>query len=133
MKAICFRITLAVILLTLTELVAARPHVAPGTLLWQQNFNGCACPVNGDFARSVAVDKQGNVVATGFTINPGTIRDFTVAKSDRDGALLWQQILTGTGVIVFEPLPVAVDNQGNVGAGRLGGVAKFDRDGILLW
>jgi uncharacterized delta-60 repeat protein len=102
-----------------------------GTLLWQQNLNGATN--RDDLARSVAVDNEGNVVATGYTINTGTIPDFTVAKFDRDGTLLWEQILTGTGISVFEPLPVAVDNQGNVVAGRLGRVAKFDRDGILLW
>ena len=40
-----------------------------GTLLWQQNLNGTA---NGfDFARSVAVDNQGNVLAAGATVNTG--------------------------------------------------------------
>ena len=60
MKQTCFRISLVLTLLTLTGLVAARPHGAQGTLLWQQNLNGTA---NGfDEAFSVAVDNQGNVV-----------------------------------------------------------------------
>ena len=52
MKQTCFRISLAVTLVALTGLVAARPHAAQGTLLWQQNVNGTANGV--DQALSVA-------------------------------------------------------------------------------
>ena len=66
-----------------------------GTLLWQQTLNGTA---NGcDAALSVAVDTEGNVLAAGSTENTGTGLDFTVAKFARDGTLLWQQTLNGTG------------------------------------
>ena len=136
MKEICFRISLALTLLTPTGGVAARPHAAQGTLLWQQNLNGTANGF-GDAALSVAVDNQGNVVAAGTTLNTGTFVDFTVAKFDRDGTLLWQQTLNGTAPNSFdEALSVAVDNQGNVVAAgftqNAGGnddftVAKFDR------
>ena len=34
--------------------------------------------------------------AAGDTVNTGTGDDFTVAKFDRDGTLLWQQTLNGT-------------------------------------
>ena len=105
-----------------------------GALLWQQNLNGTA---NGfDEALSVAVDNQGDVVAAGFTENTGHSRDFTVAKFDRDGTLLWQQNLNGTANGVDEALSVAVDNQGNVVAAGFTEntgtsfdftVAKFDR------
>ncbi|PYQ93065.1 MAG: hypothetical protein DMF97_20655, partial [Acidobacteria bacterium] len=112
-----------------------------GTLLWQQNLNGTA---NGFAAAdSVAVDNQGNVVAAGVTLNTGTLADFTVAKFDRDGTLLWQQNLNGIANSFDEALSVAVDNQGNVVAAgvtqntntgtSLFTVAKFDRDGTLLW
>ena len=83
MKAICFRITLALTLLTLTELVGARPHVAQGTLLWQQTLNRTATGNTYEEALSVAVDNQGNVVAAGYTENTGTSFDFMVAKFDR--------------------------------------------------
>jgi uncharacterized delta-60 repeat protein len=140
MKEICFRISLALTLLARTGLVAAGPDAGRGTLLWQQNLNGTA---NGlDAARSVAVDKQGNVVAAGSTENTGTFADFAVAKFDRDGTLLWQQNLNGTANGFDEAFSVAVDNQGNVvaaGSTENTGtfadftVTKFDRDGTLLW
>jgi hypothetical protein len=84
-----------------------------GTLLWQRALNGTA---NGfDEARSVAVDNQGNAVTAGVTSNNGTSFDFTVAKFDRDGTLLWQQTLNGTANGGSgEAFSVAVDNQGNV-------------------
>ena len=86
---------LALTMLTQTRLVAARPDAAQGSLLWQQTLNGTEAN-SFDEARSVAVDNQGNVVAAGRTENTGTAGDFTVAKFDRDGTLLWQQTLNGT-------------------------------------
>ena len=85
-----------------------------GTLLWQQTLNGTANAA--DQARSVAVDNKGNVAAAGITRNTGTSSDFTVAKFDRDGTLLWQQTLNGTANGFDEAFSVAVDNQGNVAA-----------------
>src|SRR6266496_3928302 len=114
MKEICFGISLALTLLTPAGLVAARPHAVQGTLLWQQNLNGGA-PNSFDEAFSVAVDNQGNVVAAGSTQNTGTYVDFTVAKFDRDGTLLWQRTLNGTAANSNDVAgSVAVDNQGNV-------------------
>src|SRR5438093_1313188 len=117
-------------------------HNAQGTLLWQQNLNGTAT-YGFNVAFSVAVDNQGNVVAAGFTENTGIRPDFTVAKFDRNGVLLWQQNLNGTATYGFnEAFSVAVDNQRNVvaagftentGTGPDFTVAKFDRDGALLW
>src|SRR5262245_42590991 len=75
----------------LTALVAARPSVAQGTLLWQQNLSGTLNSFAG--ATSVAVDNLGNVVAAGSTVNTGTSSDFTVAKFDPHGTLLWVQYL----------------------------------------
>jgi outer membrane protein assembly factor BamB len=105
-----------------------------GTLLWQQNLNGTA---NGfDRAQSMALDNQGNVVAAGLTANAATFLDFTVAKFDRDGTLLWRQNLNGTANDNEDARSVAVDNQGNVvaaGVTRNTGtfedftVAKFGR------
>jgi len=111
-----------------------------GTLLWQQNLNGTAN--SADLAFSVAVDNDGNVVAAGITENTGTFLDFTVAKFDRNGALLWLQTLNGTANADDRAFSVVVDNLGNVGAaGRTENagtgidftVAKFDRNGTLRW
>jgi len=146
MKATCFRITVALTLLTMTGLMAAGPH-EPGTVLWEQKLTGKAHHPSA--AYSVVVDNQGNAVAAGYTANTGIgvaiLLEFAVAKFDRDGTLLWQQNLNGT--YAFEPRPdtalsVAVDSHGNVVAAGVTWntransdltVAKFDRDGTLLW
>jgi outer membrane protein assembly factor BamB len=135
MKRTCFQISLALAVLALTRLVAARPD-AQGTLLWQHNLNGTKG--NGqDIANSVAVDNQGNVVVAGSTENAGSKYDFTVAKFDRDGTLLWQQTLNGTASSYDVANSVAVDHQGNVvAAGFTSGdfaVVKFDGHGVVLW
>jgi len=114
------------------------PH---GTLLWQQSLNGTA---NNRYslANSVAVDNLGNVVAAGFTVNTGTGSDFTVAKFDGNGTLLWQQNLNGSANDFDEVKSLAVDNLGNVvAAGSTTNaltvsnftVAKFNPHGTLLW
>jgi len=85
-----------------------------GTLLWQQKLNGTGGANSDDEARAVAVDNLGNVVAAGSTTNTGTGSDFTVAKFDPHGTLLWQQNLNGTLNAVDSAGSVAVDNLGNV-------------------
>jgi uncharacterized delta-60 repeat protein len=112
-----------------------------GTLLWQQNLNGTEAD-SFDAASAVAVDDHGDVVAAGQTQNTGTGFDFTVAKFDRDGILLWQQNLNGTANGADGAFSVTIDNERNVvaagvtdniGTGQEFTIAKFDRDGILLW
>jgi uncharacterized delta-60 repeat protein len=117
-----------------------------GFLLWQQNLHGASDPRTFNVANSVAVDHEGNVAAAGTTLNkPGWPvskgLDFTVAKFDRDGTLLWLQNLNGASNVNDEALSVAMDNNGNVVAaghtsntGTLDSrVTKFASDGTLLW
>ena len=84
-----------------------------------------------DRAVSVAVDNLGNVVAAGYIINTGTDFDFTVAKFDSNGTLLWQQNLNGTANSGDQAFSVAVDKLGNVVAAGFTGsdftVVKFNR------
>jgi alpha-tubulin suppressor-like RCC1 family protein len=81
----------------------------------------------------VALDNQGNVVAAGFTQNTGAFFDFTVAKFDRDGTVLWQQTLStaANNNSLDDAHSVAVDREGTViAAGRTGAdftVATFAR------
>jgi hypothetical protein len=66
----------------LTALVAARPSVAQGTLLWQRNLNGTLNSSAG--ATSVAVDNLGNVVAAGYTgLTPLTALTSTASSRSR--------------------------------------------------
>jgi uncharacterized delta-60 repeat protein len=111
-----------------------------GVPLWQRTLHGTA---DGDGrARSVAVDRQGNIFVAGSVTNRGTGADFTAAKLSPDGALLWQKSLHGTTTGDAEARGVAVDGQGNIiaagfttnaGTGVDLTVAKLDPDGGLLW
>jgi hypothetical protein len=66
-------------------------------------------------ASSLAVDDHGDVVAAGFTRNSIDSVDFTVAKFDREGMLLWLQNLSGNAVNSLDfAHSVVVDHQGNV-------------------
>jgi uncharacterized delta-60 repeat protein len=141
LKSWPLRVLLSWVVLAVCSAWSISDAAAPGSLLWPQNLNGTSGGF--DRAQSVAVDHQGNVVAAGFTENSGTFQDFTVAKFDRDGALLWQRELNGTATnSLDQAFSVVVDNQGNVvaagetentGTSRDFTVAKFDRNGTLLW
>lgn len=123
-------------------LAAARSVEADGPLLWQRSVSGTD-DTRGGLGRSVAADNQGHVVAVGVTSNADTFEDFTVAKFDRNGDLLWQQNLSGNVPGADQAFSVAVGNQGDiVAAGYIQNgvttwrdftVARFDRDGQLLW
>jgi hypothetical protein len=68
----------------------------------------------------VAVDRRGNVVAGGNTINTGSGIDFTGAKFNRNGRPLGKWTLNGTASDFDSTSAVAVDRQGN-GDPRAGG------------
>ena len=110
-----------------------------GTRLWLRTINGTAN--GGDGAQSVAVDTQGNVLVAGAIWNGRADWDFTVAKFDPDGTLLWLRTINGPGDDDDVAESVAVDTDGNViAAGYILNfwgwdftVMKFARDGSLLW
>jgi hypothetical protein len=113
-----------------------------GAVLWRRALNGSADGL--DEAWSVAVDRNGDVVAAGWRFEFATVLDILVAKFQGDsGTLRWQQTLNGTANDVDVPFSVAVDSQQNVvvagftsntGTGEDFTVAKFHRNtGALLW
>lgn len=91
---------------------------ATGAELWSQVIGGT---MNGsdDQVRAVAADRNGDVVAAGFTQNAGTDYDFTVVKlAGASGTQLWKRVIHGTAVPsedkLEQALAVAVDTVGNV-------------------
>jgi len=96
----------------------------------------------GTIAKSMAVDRQGNVYVTGYSYYiDGQSEQYAYAtlKYDTHGTLLWESLQS----IVGEPVAVAVDGQGNVYV--TGGVEfvisgnsafitiKYNADGKFLW
>ncbi len=113
-----------------------------GTPLWDARYNG---PANrDDRATAMAVDDEGNVIVTGFSINASTNADFCTLKyAGPDGALLWSVRYDGPAGREDQAKAVAVDAQGNVvvaGSSSADNghsdfwLAKYaSADGALLW
>ena len=90
----------------------AKYAAANGALLWEQRYNG---PANGtDLSVAVAVDANGNVVATGSSKNASNEDFYTAKYAAANGALLWEQRYNGPANGADAATALAVDASGNV-------------------
>jgi len=81
-----------------------------GVQEWVQRYNG---PGNGDdWAYSLAVDGQGNVYVTGYSI--GTNADYATIKYNSTGTQQWLVRYNGPGNDYDEASALALDDSGNV-------------------
>jgi hypothetical protein len=83
-----------------------------GASLWEQRFNG---PENhNDYARSLAMDRDGNVVVTGDSYFAGAFpHSYTVKYSAASGAVIWQTFYNGGDNRGGDVGAVAVDHRGD--------------------
>jgi uncharacterized delta-60 repeat protein len=83
-----------------------------GNLLWRKGWGGRG----DDLAYDVAVDSAGNVYISGVSVHPrGRGSDATVARLDRDGALLWERVFRASpGYLDGEPRMVLGETAGAV-------------------
>jgi hypothetical protein len=83
-----------------------------GNLLWRKGWGGRG----DDLAYGVAVDGAGNVYVTGFSSNSrGRGSDVTLARLDRDGALVWERVFRASpGFLEGEPRMVLRESAGAV-------------------
>ena len=98
-------------------LAAAIPAAEAQTLLWNRAVPGPAGQqtVLGDgriVARSIALDRSGNVVVTG-SMTTASGRDFLTTKISATGAIAWQQTFAGASGGHDDAMSVAVDGSGN--------------------
>ncbi|GAB6286767.1 MAG: hypothetical protein STSR0009_29700 [Methanoregula sp.] len=121
-----------------------------GTLDWQKCLGG----TDSDYAQSVQQTADGGFIVAGYTKstdgnvdgNHGSI-DYWVVKLDRNGNILWQKCLGGTGNDYAHSIQQTADggfivagytnsNNGNV-TGNHGSidywVVKLERNGNILW
>lgn len=107
---------------------------------WTNRFDG---PSNGrDFASALAVDLNGNVIATGVSTGSDGDYDYATIKYSSAGAPLWTNRYDGPDSFSDEPHAIAVDSSGNVvvTGQSFGGSSswdfatiKYSAAGVPLW
>jgi len=109
-----------------------------GNLLWNRTIGGGSS----DYAYSVAVDSNNNIIVVGETHSFGAgSYDFWTVKYDSNGNLQWNRTLGGSGS--DNGYAVAVDSSNNIiASGRTNSfgaglndfwTVKYDSDGNQLW
>jgi hypothetical protein len=111
-----------------------------GNLQWVARYDG---PDSlGDMARAVAVDGEGNVYVTGYSVSSENSTDCITIKYDTNGSQVWASRYDGPGNALDEARDVALDPAGNVyvtgnslGEGTLLDYVtiKYDPVGNELW
>lgn len=106
---------------------------------WVRRYNG---PGNGeDDAVAIAVDGNGNVYVTGYSLS-STDYDYATIKYNANGDTLWTRRYNGPGNGSDEASAIAVDSNGNVyvtgysiGSGTNNDFAtiKYNSLGIQQW
>ncbi|MBS4015831.1 MAG: SBBP repeat-containing protein [Candidatus Latescibacteria bacterium] len=107
---------------------------------WVRRYNGLGNSY--DYARSLAVDGQGNVYVTGGSYGSGNNWDYATIKYNSVGDTIWVQRYNGPGNGWDEAYSLAVDGQGNVyvtgrsvGSGTYSDYAtiKYNTNGVQQW
>lgn len=87
-------------------------YAGDGTPLWINRYNGTG---NGDdYAVALAVDRNGNVFVTGYSVGSGTFFDYATVAYSGAGTPLWTNRYAGPSGINNRAVAVAVDSSGNV-------------------
>jgi uncharacterized delta-60 repeat protein len=79
---------------------------------WIRRYNGP--DNNDDVASSIAVDNQGNVYVTGFSMGSGTSYDYATIKYNSAGDTAWVRRYNGQGNDWDKASAIVVDGSGNV-------------------
>jgi hypothetical protein len=116
-----------------------------GTPLWTNRYNG---PANDrDGAEALAVDKDGSVFVTGYSVGNGSQEDYATIKYSSGGVPLWTNRYNGPGNFLDGANALALDASGDVfvtggsqdGTGPLSDVfidyatIKYSSTGVPLW
>jgi len=131
----------SITILTIFLLVSACYDLTYGqvTQEWVQRYDASDLT---DYARSIAVDKSGNVYVTGYSQAGGTGYDYATIKYNSSGVQQWNQRYNGPGNGGDFAVSIAVDNLGYIyvtgysrGSGTENDFAtiKYDSLGNRLW
>jgi uncharacterized delta-60 repeat protein len=111
-----------------------------GVPLWTNRYNGVVS--SSDVAQAVAVDTQGNVFVTGYTVGNGSGFDYATIGYSSAGLALWTNIFNGPANANDLAYSVKVDKSGNVivagnstgvGSGQDFTTIEYSGAGMALW
>lgn len=112
-----------------------------GNEMWVSKYDGTGN--SWDVAKAVAVDFNGNVYVTGFSLDNGATQDYVTIKYDANGNEIWTARYDGPANDWDEVHAMAVDSSGNVyvTGSSYGGsnedfnyaTVKYDTNGNQLW
>ena len=132
---------LSAIMVSLTYSVSA--FAQPVTEEWVARYTDPG--INGsDRAKSIAVDRVGNVYVTGGSVRPNEGYDFVTIKYDANGVQQWLSSFSGSDHMSDIANALAIDDSGNVyvtGETGVQGVTahsnfltiKYDPNGNEIW
>jgi hypothetical protein len=128
-----------------SDYYTAKYASANGSLLWERRYTGPPTGANYDIANAVAVDTNGNVFVTGYSVSSFGVTGFdyyTAKYAANTGAILWERRYDGSAHGNDEANSVAVDAQGNAivtgwshnGTNHDYATVKYSGlDGEILW
>jgi hypothetical protein len=111
-----------------------------GNQLWTARYNGQADQA--DYARAIAVDKEGNVYVTGESESSRTGTDFATVKYDNNGNQLWVARYDGPAHLDDGGWAIALDGAGGVivtgpcvssGTDVDYATIKYNAEGEVVW
>jgi hypothetical protein len=105
---------------------------ATGAQIWRTDIDGA---LSNDVALAITVDGSGDVVASGFFIDPDAAADFVVVKLDGgNGHEVWRRVLNGTADQADLAVALTVDATGDVmAAGTLANGAFRNHRARISW
>jgi len=113
---------------------------ADGEQQWVARYNGTGNNV--DIATSMAVNQNGDIFITGYSVGSGTSYDYATIKYDSNGIENWTNRYNGEGNASDMAKQIAVDSNGNAyvtggsygsGTGIDFATVKYDATGVEQW
>jgi uncharacterized delta-60 repeat protein len=83
-----------------------------GDTLWTRRYRGALSEFNE--ATAIVIDKNANVVVTGYSTTAATHEDYVTMMYDKLGNLQWSARYNGSGDSIDVPTSIGVDSAGNV-------------------
>ena len=109
------------------------------TVSWTKEYDGTA--KDDDFAKSMVMDKNGNIYVTGSSLGDSGENNYVTIKYNSSGVQQWASVYYGSGDWDDFAAAIAIDAKGNVfvtgsvsgSASTNFGTIKYNNSGVLQW